>query len=95
MEEEIVRVHFIFYGAVQHVGFRKRARLGAEAIGVTGWVRNDPSGTVSMELQGSEEQIEQVLDAIDSSPRIVIERTKRQRVPIEPEETGFRRLSTG
>ena len=51
------RKHIIFSGCVQGVGFRWRARKAAEMYGVTGWVRNDWNGTVTMEVQGTEEQI--------------------------------------
>lgn len=37
----IVRRHITFYGWVQGVGFRYRARHAAELYGCTGWVRNE------------------------------------------------------
>ena len=51
--------HIVFNGWVQGVGFRYRARHAANLYGVTGWVRNDPDGSVTMEIQGTEEQIRQ------------------------------------
>ena len=50
----IVRKHIIFYGYVQGVGFRYRARHAADLYGCTGWVRNEWDGSVSMEIQGEE-----------------------------------------
>ena len=61
---KVIRKHIIYSGHVQGVGFRWRAKKAAEMYGVTGWVRNDWNGTVTMEVQGTEEQIDQVLIAI-------------------------------
>ena len=58
---EIIRKKIIFRGEVQGVGFRFRARSAAEHFGATGWVRNEYDGTVSMEIQGTEAQIAEVI----------------------------------
>lgn len=41
-----------FVGEVQGVGFRWTARKVADDLGLSGWVRNEPDGSVSMELEG-------------------------------------------
>ena len=46
--------------AIDVVGFRYRTEHAAESVGATGWVRNDPDGSVFMEIQGTEEQIDRV-----------------------------------
>ena len=46
----ILRKHIIFYGWVQGVGFRYRARHAAELYGCTDWVRNEWDGSVTMEM---------------------------------------------
>ena len=46
----ITRKHIIFYGSVQDVGFRWRARHAADLYGCTGWVHNVWDGTVEMEI---------------------------------------------
>lgn len=52
------RVHVVFEGRVQGVGFRWTARSVATDLGLTGWVRNeDDYNTVTMELQGPSERI--------------------------------------
>ena len=58
MQERIVRKRLVFSGAVQGVGFRWRSRQAASAAGATGWVQNEGDGSVTMELQGTEEQID-------------------------------------
>ena len=51
------RLHLVYAGEVQGVGFRWASRLTAERLGCTGWVRNEPDGTVTQELQGTDDQI--------------------------------------
>ena len=84
------RKHIIFSGHVQGVGFRWRAKKAAELYGCTGWVRNDWNGTVSMEIQGDEEQIEQTIEAIQKGRFIRIDSIHAKTVPIDPEERDFR-----
>ena len=47
-------------GRVQGVGFRFFVYTEAKNIRVTGWVRNEDDGSVTMELQGTPEQIERL-----------------------------------
>ena len=44
-------------GRVQGVGFRFFVQSEAKSERVTGWVRNEGDGSVTMELQGTPEQI--------------------------------------
>ena len=53
----MVRRHIVFYGWVQGVGFRYRAQHAAALYGCTGWVRNEWDGSVTMEIQGAEEDV--------------------------------------
>jgi acylphosphatase len=57
----IVRKHITFHGWAQSVGFRYRARHAAELYGCTGRVRNEWDGSVTMEIQGTEEAIDKVI----------------------------------
>lgn len=87
--EPLLRRHLIISGLVQGVGFRWRARQAANAVGATGWIRNDSIGTVSMELQGTEAQIDRVLQTLDRAPWIRIESIKTRTIPLEADERGF------
>ena len=53
-----VRKRITFYGWVQGVGFRYRAVHAANAVGATGRVRNEYDGSVTMEIQGTEDMID-------------------------------------
>ncbi|MEO0716656.1 MAG: acylphosphatase [Planctomycetota bacterium] len=55
----------IFSGRVQGVGFRVRAWSVAQqaehAHAITGWVRNEPDGTVRLEAQGTPDAVARYL----------------------------------
>lgn len=86
----MVRKYIVFYGAVQGVGFRYRAMHAAEMYGCTGWVRNEWDGSVSMEIQGSEESIDAVITAIDQGRYVMIESMDVQKLTPVEDERGFR-----
>jgi acylphosphatase len=56
-DKDMRRLSLRFEGEVQGVGFRWTSRRIAQEIGLTGWVRNEWDGSVSMELQGTSDQI--------------------------------------
>ena len=85
-----IRKHIIFSGHVQGVGFRYRAKKAADLYRCTGWVRNDWNGTVTMEIQGTEEQIDQTIQAIQKGRFIRIDSMNTKTIPIDPEERSFR-----
>lgn len=49
-------VHYalVLSGNVQGVSFRIQTKQKAEQLGITGWVRNKPNGTVMIEAHGDE-----------------------------------------
>jgi len=58
---ENVRVRAVISGRVQGVAFRFEAQWAAERIGVRGWVRNRPDGTVQALFEGERERVEEML----------------------------------
>ena len=78
------------YGSVQEVGFRYRARHAADAFGVTGWVRNEADGSVAMELQGTEAQIDQMFQSIERGTYVRIENMDAKTIPVEEAEYSFK-----
>ncbi len=87
---EIIRCRLVFYGRVQGVGFRYVSQYAANEYGATGWVRNEYDGTVSMELQGTRAQIEQVILTLENSNYIRISQIDRKSIPTDPKEKRFR-----
>ena len=83
----MIRKRFFFTGSVQGVGFRWRARQAANLFGCTGWCRNEWDGSVTMEIQGETEQIDQVIEAIRRGRFIDIERMDVQNVPLKNERS--------
>lgn len=51
------RISIFVSGKVQGVSYRASTEKIAKEIGVTGFVKNQPDGTVYIETQGSEEQL--------------------------------------
>ena len=86
----MIRRHIIFYGWVQGVGFRYRARNAANLYGCTGWCRNEWDGSVIMEIQGTEAQIDSVILAIEAGRIVRIENMRSEQIPLLEDEKGFR-----
>lgn len=55
------RVHVMVHGMVQGVGYRYTMRTVALEAGVTGWVRNLRDGSVEAEIQGTADQVDEVV----------------------------------
>ena len=89
MSREKIREHIQFFGTVQGVGFRFQAMMAAEQLGLTGYVKNEGDGSVTMEIQGGKEEIDAALDMIGSSRFIEIEKTLRKQIPLDEYESGF------
>lgn len=77
-----VRKHIVFYGRVQGVGFRYYAVNKANQLGLTGWVKNLPDGTVEMEVQGEEPLIDQLIIFLQNRTYIWIEKLDARSIPL-------------
>lgn len=86
----MIRKCIIFYGSVQGVGFRYRARHAADLYGCTGWVRNEWDGSVSMEIQGEGSDIDNVILAIERGTYVRIENMDVKTIPLVEHDYGFR-----
>lgn len=58
---EKINVIIRVYGRVQGVGFRYSAVQAATAMGVCGFVCNEHDGSVTIEAEGSREQIDHLI----------------------------------
>ena len=61
-------MHAVVSGRVQGVGFRWSARAEAQRLGVSGWVRNLPDGTVEAEVEGDEGSVAGMLAWLHRGP---------------------------
>ena len=77
------------FGRVQGVFFRQWAVNQARALGVSGWVRNCPDGTVEAHVFGEEDSVAKIVAAMRQGPSQA--RVEDLTVDvIEPEElSGF------
>lgn len=64
-----IRRTAIFHGLVQGVSFRKQTQRAARELGVNGWVRNLPDGTVDACLEGSPEAVERLIRWCRTGPK--------------------------
>lgn len=55
-------------GRVQGVGFRWYAMNRARRLGIGGWVRNNPDGSVSAWLEGAENDVDAMIAALREGP---------------------------
>ena len=86
---EKIRIHFYFSGRVQGVGFRYRSYYIAQAMGVTGWVRNLWDERVEMEIQGTRDEIREMVERLSQQNFVEIEGIEAKEIPLE-EESSFR-----
>jgi acylphosphatase len=66
--ENTARAHVIVIGIVQGVFFRVETKRAADRIGVTGWVRNRPEGTVEAVFEGEREKVEAAINWCRKGP---------------------------
>ena len=84
-----VRKHITFYGRVQGVGFRYTAKYLAQSLQLTGSVKNEWDGTVTMEVQGREPMINKLLVGLNQSSFISIEWMDTKEIPLEKESSFY------
>lgn len=63
------RVHLKIHGRVQGVFFRATAKEKAQELGLVGWVRNNPEGSVEITAEGHREDIENFIEWCNRGPR--------------------------
>lgn len=59
--EDLARLHLIVCGRVQGVFFRAAAASQARALGIKGFARNRPDGTVEVTAEGTRPNLELLL----------------------------------
>ena len=69
MKRALEQIHAKVRGRVQGVGFRQFTWKTAAQMQITGWVRNDPDGSVEVFAQGEKDKIEAFLSLLKKGPR--------------------------
>ena len=64
----LTRAHLIVKGRVQGVFYRASARRKAEELRLTGWVRNNPDGTVEAVVEGDTDMVEKFVNWCHEGP---------------------------
>jgi acylphosphatase len=62
------RLHVLVSGRVQGVFFRMHARQWAEGLGLKGWVKNLPDGSVEAVAEGEEKVLLEFLELLKQGP---------------------------
>lgn len=67
-------------GQVQGVAFRAHTQRVAQGLGLTGWVRNEPDGSVQLVAEGSQAALETLVAWVERGgpPRAVVAHSPRQ-----------------
>ena len=84
-------------GRVQGVFFREATRERALALGVMGWVRNGPDGSVLVHAEGEDAAVEELLAFLaEGPPAAEVQRVESQEVKAEGhEQFAIRGVSAG
>lgn len=83
------RYRLRFYGRVQGVGFRYTASHAANMYRLTGYVKNEYDGSVTCEVQGREEDIDQFVVTINRGRFIEVDRVDKSQLELDENERSF------
>lgn len=78
--------HFIIAGHVQGVGFRFFVVRQAQALGLSGWVRNLPDGDVEAVAEGADDALAEFESALRRGPTM----SRVDRVDVHPADAPSR-----
>ncbi len=66
----MVAVRATVTGRVQGVSFRYYTQQRARELGVTGWVRNEPDGSVALHAEGDQEAVDALVKWCRTGPAL-------------------------
>ncbi len=81
------RFHVTVRGLVQGVGFRMFVERSATRMGLKGWVRNRPDGSVEIDVQGPAGLVGELLEEAKTGPPA----SKVSAVSVKEMEPDFRK----
>ena len=85
----MIAKHVVVTGRVQGVAFRAWTREQAQALGVSGWVRNRTDGAVEAVLAGTDAAVEALIAALHDGPPAARVEAVRVAKADAPSGTGF------
>jgi acylphosphatase len=80
---DVTAVRAVVTGRVQGVGYRYATREQAGQLGISGWVRNLPSGQVEVLAQGPGPAVDALIAWLERGPRWASV-SRVTAVPVEP-----------
>jgi acylphosphatase len=87
---DIEAADVVVTGRVQGVFYRAAMREQAERLEVTGWVRNEPDGTVTAHLEGSPGAVSELLEWCETGPPAAEVNEVRSRITEPTGANGFK-----
>jgi len=78
----MVRAYVRVYGRVQGVFFRANTRERARELGLTGYVRNMPDGSVEAVIEGEKDRVDELISWMHIGPPLA----RVDRVEVEYQE---------
>ncbi len=77
-------------GRVQGVYYRASTQQRAEALGLSGWIMNTPSGAVELEAQGPEDAVKDLIAwCHDGPPAARVDHVALETIAAREHEAGF------
>ena len=67
-DDPLMRLEATVLGRVQGVGFRYHVLRRATDLGLAGWVANEHDGTVHCRAEGSQADLQTLLEALETGP---------------------------
>ena len=83
------RLHAVFHGQVQGIGFRFTAESLAGQLGISGWVKNLNSGDVEIVAEAGEKSLKEFLSRINDRFSGTISDTSVSWLPATDEFRAF------
>jgi len=90
MNDSMAAIRVIIEGRVQGVFFRLETKKKADQLGVSGWVRNKPDGTVEALFEGDETKVREAVKwCYIGSGMSLVESVREEKAELSGNYSGF------
>ncbi|GAB7341064.1 hypothetical protein MBLNU457_7384t1 [Dothideomycetes sp. NU457] len=84
------RISYLVEGSVQGVNFRSFTVDQAQSLGVTGFVKNTPDGTVTGEAQGDQSSLDKFVQHLNKGPSAAkVQKVDTKEISVKQGESDF------